>query len=160
LAIRQTPPLVHRHLIPRHTAAEFRQKPGLAYARFADQAHHLTLSSDRRRQVVMEQRQLPLSAYKRTPSPRTPPCHASVQPQGSLHRVHRRRGGRPVQREGLVGCGPDLCMHQRIGRRAQQDCPRRGLLLEPCRHVEWCTDCRGQPLPVVPQTTHDHQARV
>src|SRR5215471_16101520 len=93
LAIRQTPPLVHRHLIPRYTAAEFRQKPGLAYARVADQAHHLPLSSDRRRQVVMEQRQLPLSAYKGTPSPLPPPCHASVSPQGSLHRVHRHRGG-------------------------------------------------------------------
>ena len=58
------------------------------------------------------------------------------------------------------GVGLYLRVHQRIGRGAQQDRPRRGLLLEPRRHVERRTDCRGQPLRVLPQPAHHHQARV
>jgi hypothetical protein len=104
----------------------------------------------------MQQHQFPLPSYKGTRGPGTTSRHAGVPPQEALHRVHRRRGGRPVQREGPAGFGMYLRMHQRIGRGAQQDRSGGGLLLEPCRRVERRTDCRGQPLRVLPETTNDH----
>jgi hypothetical protein len=51
-------------------------------------------------------------------------------------------------------------VHQLIGRGAQQDGPRGGLLLEPRREVEGRADRRGQPLRVRPKAAHHHQARV
>ena len=108
----------------------------------------------------MQQRQLPLPADKGAGVLTAPPHHARLPPHEPLHGVDGTGVGRPGHGEGPAGRGPHLRVHQLIGRRAQQDRPGRGLLLEPRRHVQGRADRRGQPLRVLPETAHDHQARV
>lgn len=81
LAVGQTSPLVHRHLVPRHMVAEFGQQPSLAYARLTDQANHLALPPHGRGQVIVEQHELPLSAHKGTPQPGATSCNTRLPPQ-------------------------------------------------------------------------------
>jgi hypothetical protein len=110
--------------------------------------------------MVVQTRQFPLPSSKGAHGPGTTTRDASVPPQEPLHGIEWRRGGRPVQREGPAGCGPHVRVHQGIGRRTQQDRPRRGLLLETRRHVQGRTDGRRQLLEVLPETANDHETRV
>ena len=110
--------------------------------------------------MVLEQREFPLAADKGTLGSGASPHNPRLPPQEPLHGIHGHGRGLPVQGEGAVGCSPHLRVHQLIGRGAQQDHPRGGLLLEPRGDVQGRADRRGQPLRVLPQVAHHHQTRM
>ena len=130
LAVRQTLPRIHRHLVPRHAAAEFGQQPGLAHARFPHEAHHLALPRSRCSQVVVEPRQLPPPPHKGTLVPHAPPCHPRMAPHEPLHRIDGHGRGTAVHRQGAAGGDSHLRVHQVVGGGTQK-CPGRRPLLEP-----------------------------
>jgi hypothetical protein len=142
LAIRQTLSRIHAHLVPRQLAAELRHEPGLAYARRTDHSHHLTLTHHRLRQVLLKQRQLPLSTHKGTLSPGAPSGDAGMPLEEALYSINGLGRGVLIGIRAPVGCGLYLRMNQLIGRCAQQNRPRLSLLLESRGHVEGGSDHR------------------
>jgi hypothetical protein len=112
-----------------HTV-EFLQQPGLAHARLAKDADHLSLPLDHLGQASVQEGKFSLPPHKGALMPGTTSGYASTPWDQPLHRIHRDRTGYPIDGDDPISSGLHLLVDQLPGRGADADRARRGALLQ------------------------------